>query len=146
MDKNCSKCKLAKPVSEFYKNKSKPDGYGNMCKDCMRDYGNTYSKTDKGREIQKEMKRRKRERALNLIKEAKNKPCADCGNEYPHYVMDFDHLGNEEKLFNIGNTSERPLSLTRLQTEIDKCDVVCSNCHRIRTHNRRGAHGPKAVY
>lgn len=69
------------------------------------------------------------------IREAKNKPCMDCGKSYPAYVMDFDHLG--EKLFNIGSAvRERIVSLEAIQLEIAKCDVVCSNCHRERTFGK----------
>jgi hypothetical protein len=63
-----------------------------------------------------------------------NKPCMDCGVIYPPYVLDFDHLG--DKLFNLSSQTHYT-SLERIQKEIAKCDLVCSNCHRIRTHNRR---------
>lgn len=71
----------------------------------------------------------------HIIREAKDKPCADCGVLYPYYVMDFDHLGFEIKEGNIAlmvNTHGR----NAVVEEIKKCDVVCSNCHRIRTHER----------
>jgi len=52
--------------------------------------------------------------------------------------MDFDHREEEVKLFNIANlTSQRWMSVADLQAEIAKCDVVCANCHRERTHQRR---------
>lgn len=78
-----------------------------------------------------------KERYRKVVRDAKSKPCADCGNSYPSYVMDFDHRDGEEKLFNIGMmVSTRP-SMEAFLAEIAKCDVVCSNCHRIRTWNRR---------
>lgn len=70
-----------------------------------------------------------RERNKAIIRDAKKKPCADCGQSYPFYVMDFDH--QKDKLFNIGKAS--CCSVETLQREIAKCDVVCANCHRIRT-------------
>lgn len=63
---------------------------------------------------------------------AKDKPCADCGVQYPHYVMDFDHL--TDKSFNIGRDGAKG-TMERLLKEIAKCEVVCANCHRERTHN-----------
>lgn len=60
----------------------------------------------------------------------------DCGNSYPHYVMDFDHVRGI-KCFNIGATPNLNPSLERLMAEIAKCDLVCSNCHRIRTWTRQ---------
>lgn len=70
----------------------------------------------------------------DYIRAAKDAPCTDCGVQYPWYVMDFDHLSDKE--FNIGHAVKRKLSLTRVAAEIAKCELVCSNCHRIRTHQR----------
>ena len=69
-----------------------------------------------------------------------SKPCADCGQCYPYYVMDFDHVRGEKKA-NIADILNRSCSRAALKAEIDKCDLVCSNCHRVRTHNRRTGHG-----
>jgi hypothetical protein len=71
-----------------------------------------------------------------LIEEAKNVPCTDCKQRYPKYVMDFDHLVAGEKHGNVGWMVGR-YPLATIQAEIDRCEVVCSNCHRIRTYNRR---------
>ena len=65
----------------------------------------------------------------------KNKPCLDCKIVYPTYVLDFDHRDGTKKRFNISLVSSH--SIETLQKEIDKCDLVCANCHRIRTHKRR---------
>lgn len=69
----------------------------------------------------------------NFLKELKNVPCKDCGIKYPPYVMDFDHLSDKEFLISkmTGCGSKK-----KMMIEAAKCDVVCSNCHRIRTHNR----------
>lgn len=84
----------------------------------------------------KEHRISQKERFRKVVKDAKNRPCQDCGVEYPSYVMDFDHRPDEDKSFNIGAmVSSRP-SMELFLAEIAKCDVVCSNCHRIRTHNR----------
>jgi NAD-dependent dihydropyrimidine dehydrogenase PreA subunit len=66
----------------------------------------------------------------------KNKPCLDCGGVYPSYVMDFDHRPNTIKLFDVSNP--KTTNREKIQAEIDKCDLVCANCHRIRTYNRLG--------
>lgn len=58
----------------------------------------------------------------------------DCGNSFPPYVMDFDHVRGE-KLGNVSSMcNNRPL--TTIMKEIEKCDLVCANCHRIRTQKR----------
>lgn len=60
-------------------------------------------------------------------------PCADCGNSYPYYVMDFDHL--EDKVENVSSLSATG-RIGALKREIEKCEIVCTNCHRKRTHDR----------
>ena len=67
------------------------------------------------------------------IQEAKNVPCTDCGMWYPYFVMDFDHRDPATKSFNISRRASTGIGAATLQAEIDKCDVVCSNCHRMRT-------------
>jgi len=74
-----------------------------------------------------------------LIDEIKSQPCTDCRQSYPPYVMDFDHLDPEQKLFTIGRGVS--VGTIRLREEMAKCEVVCSNCHRIREHDRRQYHG-----
>jgi len=68
------------------------------------------------------------------INAIKANPCMDCGNTYPPESMDFDHVRGE-KLFQIAQ------SLTHkwesIQAEIDKCELICAVCHRIRTKDRR---------
>ncbi len=62
-------------------------------------------------------------------------PCVDCGINYPYYVMDFDHVRGQKH----ANVMElvSTLSKKKIDEEIAKCEIVCSNCHRIRTHIRR---------
>jgi len=64
-------------------------------------------------------------------------PCVDCGINYPYYVMDFDHVRGQKH----ANVMElvSTLSKKRIDEEIAKCEIVCSNCHRIRTHMRKMA-------
>jgi hypothetical protein len=64
-----------------------------------------------------------------------NMPCADCGVIYPPYVMQFDHV-SDNKRDNVANLVRSGVSIKTLQTEINKCELVCSNCHIERTHAR----------
>lgn len=66
------------------------------------------------------------------LNELKGQPCADCGKNYPFYVMDFDHRDRSTKAFNIGHMLRQGWG--KIKTEVEKCDVVCANCHRIRTY------------
>lgn len=72
-------------------------------------------------------------RHIAMTAKYKDVPCMDCGQRFPPYVMDFDHVG--EKRGNIAKMATSPRKA--VLAEIAKCEVVCSNCHRIRTYNRR---------
>jgi hypothetical protein len=66
--------------------------------------------------------------------------CLDCGVAYPYCAMDFDHRPDEGKLFTISSWNSLSTTrkrLTELRAEVAKCDYICSNCHRIRTFNRK---------
>ena len=71
-----------------------------------------------------------------IIGRAKDRPCADCGRRYPRFVMDFDHRDTATKRYNIGRDALSRLNVQQLLSEVAKCDVVCANCHRMRTHAR----------
>lgn len=75
------------------------------------------------------------EKNREILREAKSAACADCGSTYPPYVMDFDHKDPVQKRANVGTLISG--TTARLLEEIAKCDVVCANCHRVRTHVTR---------
>lgn len=70
-------------------------------------------------------------------------PCADCGEDYPYWIMEFDHLG--DKLFNISAASRRGHTLEQIKEEITKCEIVCANCHKNRTHTRGYFNGSNSM-
>jgi hypothetical protein len=74
------------------------------------------------------------------IARLKDRPCADCGGHFPTFVMDFDHV--RDKL-SVVSTLVYSASTERLIAEATKCDVVCSNCHRMRTQHRLKNRQPK---
>jgi len=80
---------------------------------------------------------RRRKELINFVISFKQGPCADCGVKYPYYVMDFDHRDNRVKLDNINQmVNYHSFSKEKILKEIQKCDLVCSNCHRVRTYSR----------
>lgn len=79
-----------------------------------------------------EYRTRKRQGDRDFVNQAKSRPCTDCGNEYPPYVMQFDHVGTGKE-FNISQAAGRGYGRQKIQAEIDKCEVVCANCHAVRT-------------
>lgn len=104
--------------------------------ESKREYVRQYRADNLERLNQQRRDRRARNRAV--VEEAKSAPCLDCGGSFPPYVMDFDHRDGKGEL---GRGISRLVgagtcSLERLHEEIAKCDVICANCHRIRTHKR----------
>lgn len=75
-----------------------------------------------------------RRTARSYVLEQKNAPCTDCGVKYPFYIMDFDHRNPGEKRITI---SRSMCSLAKLKEELEKCDLVCANCHRERGYKRK---------
>ena len=69
---------------------------------------------------------------IRLIKELE--PCADCGKNFPYYIMEFDHVRGSKR-GNVSTISDN--SWKQVLEEIDKCDVVCSNCHKRREYDRK---------
>ncbi len=73
------------------------------------------------------------EKYLKEYKESKG--CVDCQEHYPYYVLEFDHL--HSKSFGVADYKKYTINLELIKKEIEKCEVVCANCHRIRTHVRQ---------
>lgn len=75
---------------------------------------------------------RKRKARLVAYKGGK---CVDCGGIFPDCCYDFDHRDPLQKSFSISSVSARAgMPLSDIEKETDKCDLVCANCHRIRTY------------
>lgn len=101
-------------------------------REYLRSYMRDWNKRNP--EARKKNNAASRERKREILRKAKDMPCADCGVEYAPHIMDFDHVRGE-KQFNIGTNVNRGYKV--VADEIAKCDVVCANCHREREHKRR---------
>lgn len=80
------------------------------------------------------------EKAKYLQKLKQESGCADCKENYPYYMLEFDHREGEVKLFCISKSGS--VSKQAFQDEIAKCDIVCANCHASRTYMRRVGGNP----
>ena len=123
--KKCGNCKEEKYLDAFSKNHTRKDGRQFWCKECS-------NKLLAPSMLVRQAKIR------DFIYQFKNKPCTDCGVSYHPVVMDFDHREGEVKLFGLAQAPSRGKSEEDILAEISKCDLVCSNCHRMRTHRRKG--------
>ena len=63
--------------------------------------------------------------------------CIDCGESDP-IVLDFNHRDRSKKKLQIGDCARLGWSFETIMKEAEKCDVICSNCHRKRTAKQLG--------
>jgi hypothetical protein len=78
-----------------------------------------------------------KEKLAAAIKQLKLNPCMDCGGVFHPVAMDFDHREGSAKVGSIASlVRQSGWSIQRVLEEVAKCDLVCANCHRVRTYNR----------
>lgn len=82
-----------------------------------------------------EYRRQRWRHRADLLDQARSVPCTDCGGVFPQCAMDFDHRDPSTKVR--GVTRMINGSIDRMMAEVAKCDIVCVNCHRLRTFERR---------
>ena len=133
--KLCTSCGEVKDDGEFSRKGAKLQG---KCKECQRSYHRIYYARNKARFIEKNRrnKNRQRQRLRAILWEAKQSPCVDCGLAFHPWVMEFDHRGGTIKDAAVANLVGKGCPDSHLRAEIEKCDVVCANCHRLRTYSR----------
>ena len=106
----CPNCKQEKDLSEFYTRREK-EGTGSYCKTCTS--------------VQTKIRQQKlKEDAVNY----KGGKCLACGYNKYQGALEFHHVDPSEKDFNISQS--RFLKLQALKPELDKCILLCSNCHK----------------
>lgn len=116
--KKCTLCSETKPLEDFGKNKVYSSGYPNQCKAC-RSIGGKVRKAEKTE-------------FLRFVKQEQG--CVDCGYAEHPAALQFDHVADDKE--------HHPADLCGqgwgvLLKEIQKCEVVCANCHSVRTYDRR---------
>ena len=129
--KQCSICKVDKPLDEFSLKNGKPT---KRCRPCNNEYFKTWYKNN----ADKQKKRVKQNEAKNksvvhkyIIEYFKKHPCVDCGQTNP-IVLEFDHVhGKKEN--NVSSLIYGGYTLERVKKEIALCEVRCANCHKIKT-------------
>jgi hypothetical protein len=132
--RRCTRCPFRGPDSAFaIKIKSKANNTG-VCKPCKATYNASWYERNKAKHVQNvhANNKRYREEYRAELDKLKDAPCVDCGERFPPCVMDFDHIDPSSKKFSLANAPVG-LSWELVLSEVAKCDLVCANCHRIRT-------------
>lgn len=122
--KTCSKCKQNKDLLDFNKNKSTKDGLSNQCKECNK--SNLKNHYNKNTDYYKFRNYERRNLISDFINSKKNK-CSKC-DETHIACLDFHHLF--DKKINIAELPNSLWKMERVEEELNKCIILCSNCHR----------------
>lgn len=124
--KICSSCNKEKELSEFRKDKTKKTGYQSHCKICARAYHKS-AYTEKYSDRIAVRNKTRADIAKQMLNDYKsNHPCIMCG-ESCLSCLDFHHKDPLLKDFTVSQRQNGSLLL--LMEEVQKCVVVCRNCH-----------------
>lgn len=123
--KICIKCLSTQPLENFYKNKNRKDGLQDYCKECKKEYDkNSWIKN--GEKWSKIYWKRQQKNLEIITNYKKERSCRKCFNN-KWFILDFHHLNPDVKDFNISHGSG--YSLKNIINEIEKCILLCRNCH-----------------
>lgn len=126
----CTECGQKRLLAEYHKKNGK---LRSNCKWCVSQYSQAHYKNNKEYYLTKAARNRTlgKQRLRRFIYEYySSHPCVDCGESDP-IVLEFDHI--HKKYAGIAIMINRMFSLEKIKNEIERCEVVCSNCHKRRT-------------
>ena len=129
--KRCSTCQLMRPLTDFNKRATAPDGLQWRCRSCSRDWYLAHQEEHKAN-VRERNTRVRREYAARLVDYFLDHPCVDCGDDDVR-VLEFDHEDPSQKTGDVTTMANCAASWSRIEAEIAKCSVRCANCHRRRT-------------
>ena len=132
MEKLCSKCGQLFPVKNFHYSEKR--GYQAYCIPCRKLIDAEAYQRNKEKRSQQAKDRRKE--LLVWARELKMQPCTDCGQCYHPVCMQWDHLPEYEKVDDVAELVRGGCSKAKILEEIEKCELVCANCHALRTYYR----------
>ncbi len=137
--KVCTQCFVEKDIAEFPLQNQFTLKRQSYCKDCKSIMHRNWYERNKGYQKENAKKHRidyrqtLRQYVLDYLS---NHPCLMCGESDP-VVLEFHHARGEKET-DVSVLIGRGSSLEKLQVEIEKCDVLCANCHRKLTAKERG--------
>ena len=132
MKKWCSRCETAKPVTAFYK---KGTSRQSMCIDCTKAYHREHYLANKPAYYASRDRHQTHVRQW-VMQYKRSHPCVDCGGYFHPAAMHFHHLDAATKIDGVSALARH--SLRRVKAEIEKCILLCANCHAVRTWPNAG--------
>lgn len=133
--KKCTVCNETKNLDEFHwRNKSKGTKLG-VCKSCKNKRSAELWSSGSLKQDNYAAKARRVAKAQDYLWSIlSTSSCLDCGETNP-IVFEFDHVRGE-KFSDISKMVSSNYGLKAIIEEVAKCDIVCANCHKIRTSTR----------
>jgi hypothetical protein len=121
--KACSKCKISKPATKefFYIKRAKLDNLDSWCKSCHKKYQEKNFESHRIRN--KNYHKKCKKRAIEYL----GGQCQCCGFKKAMSVLQFHHRDPAEKEGDFKKI--RGMSPEKRKEELDKCDLLCANCH-----------------
>lgn len=131
--KKCNACQTIKPLNCFYRNAPGHGTYYNICKLCAKIkssnkyYSNHTANKEKFKINSNNIRIQNKNKILAYLSQHQ---CVVCGENDP-IILEFDHITN--KSFNISSGTMK--TWKNILNEIKKCNVICVNCHRDKSHS-----------
>jgi len=89
---------------------------------------------------QLKQRQEKRARRRRLLVESRGSLCSICKRKFKAHQLDFHHRDGKEKRFALSSAGMTATKWETIIEEMEKCDLVCANCHRDMHHNERKKH------
>jgi len=138
--KMCGTCQEIKPLTDFNRKASRPDGHQEVCRDCNRASSRRYYQRNREHHISVIRARTNAQRTAGIAlitDHLLTHPCVDCCTSDLR-LLDFDHRPGTNKRDAVMKLVRDGFSLRTIVEEVSKCDVRCRNCHAIVTYERMG--------
>ena len=133
--KQCATCGEFKNESEYnWRNKLLGKRWG-TCRDCQSEQKKKWCENNRERHVANMYEQRLSKQDVGreyIWNHLSTHPCVDCGQSYPA-VLEFHHVRGVKRK-EVTRLVRDGYSIKTIQKEIDKCDVVCANCHKLRTY------------
>ena len=136
---NPNYCYKILPIEKFSMDRRAKGHRRHNCSSCRYKYEmKRYDKNPEAKQLRSESivkaTKKRRTQLQSKVNEIKsNSPCVDCGGSFHPVAMDFDHVRGTKK-YGISEMVGKAMPWDKILKEIEKCDVRCANCHRIKTY------------
>jgi hypothetical protein len=132
MEKKCNWCGEIKPLNKFHRRG--PNGRQAVCIPCKQEYDKANYR--KKAEHHKGVVAARVQEVKLWARTLKDGPCTDCGGQFHPEAMQWDHVSGSKR-WDVGAMTHAGYAKETILKEIAKCELVCANCHAVRTASRR---------